>query len=267
MYRSNPRFAQSPACIIASPLPLTLGARLGVYEVTAEIGEGGMGQVFPRAIRNWTATSRSRSARGLRQDVDRLARFQREAKTLASLNQSNIAIIHGLEQAWISTLSSWSSSTARICRSALREARFPLTRRCPSPSRLPTPSKRRTSRGYSPRSETREFQGPRRRLCESPGLWARQGDRANRCGRESDAVPDDHDTGDDASRDDPGHGGVHEPGAGARAGSSQFALSELHQDMMWGIARTRPQFRERSTASQRADPSSKLSMRGEVRAG
>jgi serine/threonine protein kinase len=80
-------------------LSLTPGARLGVYEVTAQIGEGGMGQVF-RA----TDTKLKRHVAikilppALAADQDRLARFQREAEVLASLNHPNIAGIYGLEE-------------------------------------------------------------------------------------------------------------------------------------------------------------------------
>jgi serine/threonine protein kinase len=80
-------------------MPLLPGSRLGVYEVTAQIGEGGMGQVY-RA----TDTSLKRQVaikvlpETLAADADRLARFQREAEVLASLNHPNIAAIHGLEQ-------------------------------------------------------------------------------------------------------------------------------------------------------------------------
>jgi hypothetical protein len=75
------------------------GCRLGVYDVTAQIGEGGMGQVF-RA----TDTKLKRQVAikilptSLAADHDRLARFQREAEVLASLNHTNIAAIHGLEE-------------------------------------------------------------------------------------------------------------------------------------------------------------------------
>jgi eukaryotic-like serine/threonine-protein kinase len=80
-------------------LALTPGTRLGVYEVTAQIGEGGMGQVY-RA----TDTKLKRQVAikilppALAADHDRLARFQREAEVLASLNHPNIAAIHGLEE-------------------------------------------------------------------------------------------------------------------------------------------------------------------------
>ena len=81
-------------------LALTPGTRLGVYEVTAQIGEGGMGQVY-RATR-YEAETPGRDqdpARAFAGDPDRLARFQREAEVLASLNHPNIAAIYGLEDA------------------------------------------------------------------------------------------------------------------------------------------------------------------------
>ena len=80
-------------------MALTPGTRLGVYEVTAQIGEGGMGQVY-RALD--TKLKRQVAIKILPQslaaDHDRLARFQREAEVLASLNHPNIAAIYGLEE-------------------------------------------------------------------------------------------------------------------------------------------------------------------------
>ena len=81
-------------------MPLIPGSRLGVYEVTAQIGEGGMGQVF-RA----TDTKLKRQVAlkilppAFAADHDRLARFQREAEVLASLNHPHIAGLYGLEEA------------------------------------------------------------------------------------------------------------------------------------------------------------------------
>jgi Tol biopolymer transport system component len=80
-------------------LALTPGTRLGVYEVTAPIGEGGMGQVYRARD---TKLNRDVALKILpdsfANDPDRLARFTREAQTLASLNHPNIAHIHGLEE-------------------------------------------------------------------------------------------------------------------------------------------------------------------------
>ena len=81
-------------------MPLTLGARVGAYDVVAPIGAGGMGEVF-----------RARDARLKRDvalkvlpaaavaDADRRARFEREAQVLAALDHPNIAKVYGVEDA------------------------------------------------------------------------------------------------------------------------------------------------------------------------
>ena len=80
-------------------MALTVGTRLGHYDVTALIGEGGMGEVYQA-----TDTKLNRQValkilpEAFASDPDRLARFQREAQVLASLNHPNIAQIHGLEE-------------------------------------------------------------------------------------------------------------------------------------------------------------------------
>ena len=81
-------------------MPLAPGSRIGPYEVTALIGEGGMGQVW-RA--RHTGLERDDALKvlpeSLASDSERLVRFQREARVLASLNHPNIAHVYGLEQA------------------------------------------------------------------------------------------------------------------------------------------------------------------------
>ncbi len=85
--------------IIASHLALTPGTRLGVYEIAAQIGEGGMGAVY-----RGTDTTLGRQVAikilpdAFASDPERLARFEREAKTLASLNHPHIAAIYGFEK-------------------------------------------------------------------------------------------------------------------------------------------------------------------------
>jgi eukaryotic-like serine/threonine-protein kinase len=80
-------------------LSLTLGTRLGVYQITAPLGEGGMGQVWRARD---TKLDRDIAIKVLPEafahDAERLARFTREAKTLAALNHPNIAAIYGLEE-------------------------------------------------------------------------------------------------------------------------------------------------------------------------
>ena len=83
-----------------SSMPLQVGARLGHYDVTALIGEGGMGQVYQATD---TKLNRQVALKILPEafaaDPDRLARFQREAQVLASLNHPGIAAIYGIEEA------------------------------------------------------------------------------------------------------------------------------------------------------------------------
>jgi len=79
-------------------MPLDPGARLGPYEVTAPLGKGGMGEVYRARD---TKLDRDVALKILpaffASDPGRLMRFEREAKTLASLNHPNIAQIYGLE--------------------------------------------------------------------------------------------------------------------------------------------------------------------------
>src|SRR5262245_44229803 len=80
-------------------MPLDPGARLGAYEIVGLLGAGGMGEVY-RA----TDTRLKRDfaikvlPEALALDPDRVARFQREAELLASLNHPNVAAVYGLEQ-------------------------------------------------------------------------------------------------------------------------------------------------------------------------
>jgi serine/threonine protein kinase len=75
-----------------------IGSRLGPYEITAQIGEGGMGLVYKaKDSQLGREVALKVLPEGLTQDAERLARFEREAKLLASLNHPNIAQIYGLE--------------------------------------------------------------------------------------------------------------------------------------------------------------------------
>src|SRR5688572_4852043 len=80
-------------------MPIGPGSRIGPYEITVLIGEGGMGKVW-RA--HHTALKRDDALKVLPEavasDPERLARFQREAQVLASLNHPNIAHVYGLER-------------------------------------------------------------------------------------------------------------------------------------------------------------------------
>ena len=77
---------------------LSAGSPLGPYEILSVLGSGGMGEVYRARD---TKLNRDVAIKVLlaavANDPDRLARFQREAEVLASLNHPNIAHIHGLE--------------------------------------------------------------------------------------------------------------------------------------------------------------------------
>src|SRR5688572_2604844 len=100
---TNHHLSERPAHAVVAVecphMPIGPGTRLGPYEVTALIGEGGMGKVW-RA--HHTGLKRDDALKVLPDafvsDPERLARFQREAQVLASLNHPNIAHVHGLEQ-------------------------------------------------------------------------------------------------------------------------------------------------------------------------
>jgi serine/threonine protein kinase/tetratricopeptide (TPR) repeat protein len=81
-------------------MALTSGTRLGTYEIVAQLGAGGMGEVYRArdtrldrdvAIKVLPATVAS--------SPERLARFEREAKTVAGLNHPNIVVLYSIEEA------------------------------------------------------------------------------------------------------------------------------------------------------------------------
>jgi len=72
---------------------------IGPYTVEAEIGRGGMGVVYRAIDTNLGRTVAIKALpEDLADDAERLARFEREARTLASLNHPNVAGIHGVEE-------------------------------------------------------------------------------------------------------------------------------------------------------------------------
>jgi eukaryotic-like serine/threonine-protein kinase len=80
-------------------MPIQSGTHLGPYEILSAIGAGGMGEVYEARD---TKLGRSITIKVLPptfvDNAERVARFQREARMLASLNHPNIATIHGFEE-------------------------------------------------------------------------------------------------------------------------------------------------------------------------
>src|SRR5437762_345481 len=76
-----------------------IGTKLAHYEITSHLGSGGMGDVYQATD---SKLGRSVAIKFLPEafshDSERVARFEREARVLASLNHYNIAAIHGLEE-------------------------------------------------------------------------------------------------------------------------------------------------------------------------
>ena len=83
-----------------TPPTLTPGTRLGPFEILSPLGEGGMGAVYrARDTKLGRDVAIKVLLPAVANDPERLARFQREAQVLASLNHPNIAAIYGLEDA------------------------------------------------------------------------------------------------------------------------------------------------------------------------
>ena len=99
---------------------LSPGTRLGPYEITGAIGAGGMGEVFRARD---TKLNRDVAIKVLpaafADDPERLARFTREAQTLASLNHPNIATIYGIEE-----VASSAASDGLLLRNPFKNAPF-----------------------------------------------------------------------------------------------------------------------------------------------
>ena len=76
-----------------------IGKTLGHYQISSQLGKGGMGEVYQAKDQKlWRDVAIKVLPEEFARDADRVARFEREAKLLASLNHPNIAAIHGLEE-------------------------------------------------------------------------------------------------------------------------------------------------------------------------
>ena len=102
-------------------MPLAPGSRLGPYEVVSALGAGGMGEVYrARDSRLKRDVALKILPESVAADPERLARFQREAEVLASLNHPNIAAIYGLEDgALVLELVEGDTLADRIARGAI----------------------------------------------------------------------------------------------------------------------------------------------------
>ena len=135
------------------PDPL-IGSLLGPYEITAKLGEGGMGEVY-RA----TDTKLKREVAikvlpaAFTEDKERLARFEREAQLLAQLHHPNIASIFGLEDERRTHALVMELVDGPTLAERLESGPFPLPKaflsRCRSRKRSKRPTKRASSTATS----------------------------------------------------------------------------------------------------------------------
>jgi Tol biopolymer transport system component len=99
-FLSEPVLAMAPELVGGSAEPPLIGQRLGAYYVLDILGVGGMGEVYrARDTKLGRDVAIKVLPRAFSTDPDRLARFEREARLLASLNHPGIAAIYGFEQA------------------------------------------------------------------------------------------------------------------------------------------------------------------------
>ena len=85
-------------------MPLERGTRLGPYEIESVLGAGGMGEVYrARDTKLKRDVAIKILPAAFAQDPDRIARLQREAEVLATLNHPNIGAVYGFEESAAAT--------------------------------------------------------------------------------------------------------------------------------------------------------------------
>jgi serine/threonine protein kinase len=126
-------------------MPLSVGEKLGPYEILVPIGAGGMGEVYKARD---TKLDRNVAIKvlpsALARDPERLARFEREAKVLASLNHPNIAQIYGIEESHTGR-----ALVMELVPGQTLQGPLPLAGHCGSPARSRRLSKPRRTKASS----------------------------------------------------------------------------------------------------------------------
>jgi serine/threonine protein kinase len=205
------------------PIPLITGSRVGSYEVISALGAGGMGEVYRARD---SKLKRDVALKVLPADVagdrERLARFQREAEVLATLNHPNIAHIHGLEEsagtiALVMELVEGEDLSERIARGAI-----PLDEALPIAKQIAEALEAAHEQGIihrdlKPANIKVRPDGTVKVL--DFGLAKALSQDLKTSGPRQFA--DDHVPRDDDARDDPGNGRLHGAGAGERQGRRQ----------------------------------------------
>ena len=184
----------------ATRMPLAPGTRLANYEIVSAIGAGGMGEVYRARD---TSLKRDVALKILPEsfaaDAERLARFQREAEVLASLNHPNIAAIHGLKNPAASSALVMELVEGEDLADRIARGRDPAGRGAADRETDRRGPRSRARAGHRPsRSEAREHQGATRR--HGQGARFRSGQGIGAAGRRRSDVADDHQSGADRDR-------------------------------------------------------------------
>ena len=127
-------------------MALASGNKLGPYEIQSPLGAGGMGEVYrARDSRLARDVALKVLLEAFAADSERMARFEREAKVLASLNHPNVAAIYGLEESNSVRALVLELVEGPTWRSGSRRDRFPSKKPCPLPSKFAMAWNTRTS--------------------------------------------------------------------------------------------------------------------------
>ena len=193
-------------------MPLTKGTKLGAYEIAAAVGAGGMGEVYQA---HDTKLGRDVAIKVLPEafahDPEKLSRFQREAKLLASLNHPNIATIHGLEDSnGTSYLVMELVPGENLAERVKRDGAVPVEESLTIAKQIAEALESRArKRHHSPRSETCQREVDARGKSQSSGLRLGESVRGGRINRGHEQLSDAEHGRDDA-RSDSRHCGLHE---------------------------------------------------------
>ena len=145
-------FLETPAVLLADTGAKRLeGQRVGPYQITSWIGAGGMGEVYrARDTRLGRDVAIKILPRIFAGDPDRLARFDREARMLASLNHPHIGAIYGVEQSeGVPRIDPRTGRRADVGGSTGAGSDPARRKRSRSPGRSPMRWRRRTREGSS----------------------------------------------------------------------------------------------------------------------
>ena len=197
-------------------MPVTIGTRFGSYEILSLLGAGGMGEVYrARDAKLGRTIAIKVLPDALASDPDRLARFEREAKVLASLNHPHIAALYGFEEAEGRHLLVMELVEGETLAERLMRGPMTVDEALESRSRSPMRSSPRTRRASSiaissqPTSSSRRMVASRSSTSVLPAAEKDQPASSVNVDELSDA-----ECAGDTSRGHPGHGGLHVAGAG-----------------------------------------------------